>query len=69
MTTATKDMLTADDASRMTGVPDSTLHDWAAKRDRGSDSPHPHHCGRHPDINDGLLPMLWNGSPRQGFAR
>ena len=28
----------------MTGVPDSTLHDWAAKRERGADSPGPHHC-------------------------
>jgi hypothetical protein len=35
MTTATDDVLTADDVSRMTGVPDSTLHDWAAKRERG----------------------------------
>jgi hypothetical protein len=69
MTTATEDVLTADGASRMTGVPDSTLHDWTSKRDRGLHSPGPHHGGRHPDINDGFVPMLWNGSPRQGFAR
>jgi predicted DNA-binding transcriptional regulator AlpA len=44
MTTAMDDVLTADDVSRMTGVPDSTLHDWAAKRGLGADSPSPHHC-------------------------
>jgi predicted DNA-binding transcriptional regulator AlpA len=27
----------------MTGVPVSTLHDWAAKRERGIDAPGPHH--------------------------
>jgi hypothetical protein len=36
------DVLTAGDGSRMTGVPDS-LHNWAAKRERGVDSPGPHH--------------------------
>ena len=44
MTTAMDDVLTAHDAPSMTGVPDSTLHDWAAKRERGADSPGPHHC-------------------------
>ncbi|MGC2377637.1 MAG: DNA-binding protein [Mycobacterium sp.] len=27
----------------MTGVPVSTLHDWAAKRERGIAAPGPHH--------------------------
>jgi predicted DNA-binding transcriptional regulator AlpA len=44
MTPATDDVFAAGDASRMTGVPVSTLHDWAAKRERGGDSPRPHHC-------------------------
>ena len=44
MTTAMDDVLTAGDVSRMTGVPDSTLHNRAAKRERGVDSPGPHHC-------------------------
>ena len=29
--------------SDITGVPVSTLHDWAAKRERGIDAPGPHH--------------------------
>jgi hypothetical protein len=41
MTMAMDDVLTAHDVSRMTGVPDSTLHDWAAKPERGADSPGP----------------------------
>jgi predicted DNA-binding transcriptional regulator AlpA len=46
MTTVTPidDVLTAGEVSRMTGVPVSTLHDWAAKRERGAQSPGPHHC-------------------------
>jgi hypothetical protein len=44
MTTAMDDVLTADDVSRMGCVPDSTLPDWAARRERGADSPTPHHC-------------------------
>ena len=44
MTTAMDDVLTAGDVSRTTGVPDSTLHDWAAKPERGVDSPGPHRC-------------------------
>ncbi|ORB34316.1 helix-turn-helix domain-containing protein [Mycobacterium paraseoulense] len=36
--------LTAGEVSRMTGIPVSTLHDWAAKRERGIESPGPHHC-------------------------
>jgi hypothetical protein len=44
MTTAMGDVLTAGDVSRMTGVPDSTPDDWAAKLERGADSPGPHHC-------------------------
>ena len=36
--------LTADEVSRMTGVPVSTLHDWASKRERGVVSPGPRHC-------------------------
>lgn len=44
MTTAMDDVSTAGDVSRMTGVPVSMLHDWAAKRKRDADSPVPHHC-------------------------
>jgi predicted DNA-binding transcriptional regulator AlpA len=44
MTTAMDDVLTADDVSHMTGVPDSMLHDWAAKRERAAHSRGPHHC-------------------------
>lgn len=44
MTRATADVLTASEVSRMTGIPVSTLHDWAAKRERGIQSPGPHHC-------------------------
>jgi len=36
-------MLTALQVREMTGVPVSTLHDWAAKRERGMDAPGPHH--------------------------
>ena len=38
-----REMLTAEQAHDMTGVPISTLHDWAAKRERGIDAPGPHH--------------------------
>lgn len=38
-----RDMLTASEVQRMTGVPISTLHDWAAKRERGMAAPGPHH--------------------------
>lgn len=38
-----RDMLTANEVREMTGVPVSTLHDWAAKRERGMDAPGPHH--------------------------
>lgn len=37
------DMLTAEQVRDITGVPVSTLHDWAAKRERGIDAPGPHH--------------------------
>ena len=36
-------MLTAHEVRAMTGVPVSTLHDWAARRERGIDAPGPHH--------------------------
>lgn len=36
-------MLTAHEVRAMTGVPVSTLHDWAAKRERGIAAPGPHH--------------------------
>jgi predicted DNA-binding transcriptional regulator AlpA len=36
-------MLTAEQVHDMTGVPVSTLHDWAAKRERGINAPGPHH--------------------------
>jgi predicted DNA-binding transcriptional regulator AlpA len=38
-----REMLTADQVHELTGVPVSTLHDWAAKRERGIDAPGPHH--------------------------
>ena len=45
-----REMLTASQVCELTGVPVSTLHDWAAKRERGIDAPGPHHIrlsGRH----------------------
>jgi predicted DNA-binding transcriptional regulator AlpA len=36
-------MLTAEEVHDITGVPISTLHDWAAKRERGMQAPGPHH--------------------------
>ncbi|WP_225332651.1 helix-turn-helix transcriptional regulator, partial [Mycobacterium avium] len=36
-------MLTAHEVRAMTGVPVSTLHEWAARRERGIDAPGPHH--------------------------
>lgn len=45
-----REMLTANQVRDLTGVPVSTLHDWAAKRERGMDAPGPHHVrlsGRH----------------------
>jgi predicted DNA-binding transcriptional regulator AlpA len=45
-----REMLTAQQVREITGVPVSTLHDWAAKRERGIDAPGPHHrrlSGRH----------------------
>ncbi len=44
------EMLTATQVREITSVPVSTLHDWAAKRERGIDAPGPHHVrlsGRH----------------------
>lgn len=44
------EMLTASQVRELTGVPVSTLHDWAAKREHGIDTPGPHHIrlsGRH----------------------
>ena len=37
------EMLTASEVREITGVPVSTLHDWAAKREHGIDAPGPHH--------------------------
>lgn len=45
-----REMLTANQVRDLTGVPVSTLHDWAAKRERGLDAPGPRHIrlsGRH----------------------
>jgi predicted DNA-binding transcriptional regulator AlpA len=36
-------MLTASQVRELTGVPVSTLHDWAAKREHGIHAPGPHH--------------------------
>jgi predicted DNA-binding transcriptional regulator AlpA len=44
MTMAMDEVLTAGEVSRMTGIPVSTLHDWATKRERGIESPGLHHC-------------------------
>jgi predicted DNA-binding transcriptional regulator AlpA len=38
-----REMLTADQVHDLTEVPVSTLHDWAAKRERGIHAPGPHH--------------------------
>lgn len=38
-----REMLTAEQVHELTGVPVSTLHDWAAKRERGIHAPGPHH--------------------------
>jgi predicted DNA-binding transcriptional regulator AlpA len=38
-----REMLTAEEVHDVTGVPVSTLHDWAAKRERGMQAPGPHH--------------------------
>jgi predicted DNA-binding transcriptional regulator AlpA len=38
-----REMLTAEEVHDITGVPISTLHDWAAKRERGMPAPGPHH--------------------------
>ena len=38
-----REMLTAEQVHDLTGVPVSTLHDWAAKRERGIHAPGPHH--------------------------
>ena len=38
-----REMLKAEEVRDMTGVPVSTLHDWAAKRERGMQAPGPHH--------------------------
>jgi len=38
-----REMLTAEEVRDITGVPVSTLHDWAAKRERGMHAPGPHH--------------------------
>jgi predicted DNA-binding transcriptional regulator AlpA len=43
ITGSDRDMLTANEVRDLTGVPVSTLHDWAAKRERGIDAPGPHH--------------------------
>lgn len=37
------EMLTAEQVHDLTGVPVSTLHDWAAKRERGIDAPGSQH--------------------------
>ena len=45
-----REMLTAQQVRELTGVPVSTLRDWAAKRERGIDAHGPHHLrlsGRH----------------------
>jgi predicted DNA-binding transcriptional regulator AlpA len=38
-----REMLTAEQVRDLTGVPVSTLHDWAAKRERGITALGPHH--------------------------
>ncbi|WP_155976920.1 AlpA family transcriptional regulator [Nocardia sp. 348MFTsu5.1] len=42
-TSSDRDMLTANEVRDLTGIPVSTLHDWAAKRERGINAPGPHH--------------------------
>jgi hypothetical protein len=38
-----RETLNAQQVREITGVPVSTLHDWAVKRERGIDGPGPHH--------------------------
>jgi predicted DNA-binding transcriptional regulator AlpA len=38
-----REMLTAEEVHDLTGVPVSTLHEWAAKRERGMQALGPHH--------------------------
>jgi predicted DNA-binding transcriptional regulator AlpA len=50
LTNEEREMLTAQQVRELTGVPVSTLRDWAAKRERGIDATGPHHLrlsGRH----------------------
>ena len=42
-TSSDRDMLPANEVRDLTGIPVSTLHDWAAKRERGINAPGPHH--------------------------
>jgi hypothetical protein len=43
LTNEEREMLTAQQVRELTGVPVSTLRDWAAKRERGIDAHGPHH--------------------------
>jgi predicted DNA-binding transcriptional regulator AlpA len=41
--TSERELLTAEQVHAISGVPISTLHDWAAKRERGVEAPGPRH--------------------------
>ncbi len=70
MTMAMDEVLTAGEVSRMTGIPVSTLHDWAAKRERGIESPGDRITANcHPGIGAGCALMWWNGLPHRGVKR
>ena len=59
-----REMLTAEEVHDITGVPVSTLHDWAAKRERGMQAPGPHHIRLSNGIGAGREKMSTNGSSR-----
>src|SRR5271156_1473406 len=57
-----REMLTAEQVHELTGVPVSTLHDWAAKRERGIDAPGPTTSGSVIAIAVGHGAMSTSGS-------
>jgi len=69
MTMAMDEVLTAGEVSRMTGIPVSTLHDRAAKRDRGIESPGPLYCKLSSRHRRWMRADVVNGLPHRGVKR
>jgi hypothetical protein len=69
MTIAMDEVLTAGEVSRMTGIPVSTLHDWAAKREWGWSRRVRVTAGCRLDIGVGCALMLRNGLLQPGIER